>query len=326
MPRVSMIVPTFNRVGYLEETIASILNQDYCDFELVVADNASTDGTAALIGSFTDPRLRHVRRERNIGWRANFNQALQEARSEYVALVCDDDRLLPGALTRAVGLLDEAPAAGFVHTTFHIIDDGGEVVGTDGNWSGDRAEDRIKRGSDFIVDSMRLWCPVRLSSAVMRTAALPEVCFEAADQQQGDVALFLRIALDWDVAFLASPGVELRDHPAQLSIALDERDRFMAICDLKLRFMSDNAARLEHMGALRRAFRRFTANEMSIPISIAARESRAAGFRELSRALRCRPQLLLAPRIWRTSVKLVVGPRILRSLRDLRSRRRFQHR
>jgi hypothetical protein len=90
--------------------------------------------------------------------------------------------------------------------------------------------------------------------------------------------------------------------------------------------MSENAARIENMGELRRAFRRFTAKEMSIPISIAARESRAAGLRELGRALGCRPQLLLAPRIWRTGVKVVVGPRMLRSLRDLRSRRRFQHR
>ena len=80
MARLSVIVPTFNRVGYLGEAIASILSQDYRDFELVVADNASTDGTAALLAGVTDPRLRHVRRAHNIGWRANFNQALRRRR------------------------------------------------------------------------------------------------------------------------------------------------------------------------------------------------------------------------------------------------------
>src|SRR4051812_35115688 len=120
MARVSVVVPTFNRVGYLQETIASILQQDYRDFELIVADNASTDATASLLAGIADPRLHHVRREHNIGWRANFNHALHDADSEYVALVGDDDRLLPGALTRAVTFLDEAPSVGLVHTTFHV--------------------------------------------------------------------------------------------------------------------------------------------------------------------------------------------------------------
>ena len=84
MARVSVIVPTFNRVGYLGETIASILDQDYHDFDLVVADNASTDATADLIAAVADPRLCHVRRTHDIGWRANFNQALHDAESEYV--------------------------------------------------------------------------------------------------------------------------------------------------------------------------------------------------------------------------------------------------
>ena len=147
MARVSIIVPTFNRVGYLRETIASILQQDYHDFDLVVADNASTDGTAELLAAVNDPRLRHARRATNIGWRANFNQALDRAESEYVALVADDDRLLPGALTRAVRCLDEAPNVGLVHTTFHVIDDRGEVIRADRSWTGDVAEDRVARGS-----------------------------------------------------------------------------------------------------------------------------------------------------------------------------------
>src|SRR4051794_24822077 len=125
MARVTVIVPTYNRAGYLGEAISSILHQDYQDFELVVADNASTDRTAALLADVADTRLRHVRRPRNIGWRANFNQALHDTDSEFVALVSDDDRLLPGALARAVTFLDEAPSVGLVHTTLHTIDDRG---------------------------------------------------------------------------------------------------------------------------------------------------------------------------------------------------------
>ena len=173
MARLSVIVPTFNRVGYLGETIASVLTQDYRDFELVVADNASTDGTAALLDGVTDPRLRHVRRAHNIGWRANFNQALDGADSEFVALVSDDDRLLPGALARAVRFMDEVHTAGFVHTTYHVIDDRGDVLRTDGNRSGGVVEDRVQPGSDFIVSSMRAVSRVCLSSAVVEDGRAP---------------------------------------------------------------------------------------------------------------------------------------------------------
>jgi hypothetical protein len=320
MARVSVIVPTYNRVGYLEEAIASILSQDYHDFELVVADNASTDGTAALLAGVTHPRLRHVRRAHNLGWRANFNQALRGADSEFVALVSDDDRLVPGALTRAVSVMVETPNVGFVHTTVDVIDDRGGVVSTE-NWTAGPIEDRVERGSDFIVGSMRKVSQVCLSSALIRMAALPEVCFQAADEECGDVVLFLRVALDWDVGFLATPGVELRVHAGQLSNARDTSETAVAVCDAKLRFLSAHAARVEHVGELERALRRFTAAEMSLPVSMAARESRTAGFSAFRRALRMRPQLVLAPRTWRTGVKIAVGPRVLGRVRAMRPSR-----
>lgn len=326
MARVSVIVPTYNRVGYLEEAISSVLTQDYRDVELVVADNASTDGTAAMLADVTDTRLRHVRRDHNLGWRANFNQALHDTDSEFVALVSDDDRLLPGALGRAVSAMDAMPTAGFVHTAYHVIDEHGDLVRADGNRSRWKREDRAQPGSDFISTSMGAPSQVFLSSALMRTEALPDVCFAAADEERGDVVLFLRVALDWDVAFLTTPGAESRIHPGQLSNALDAVDTLTTIRDAKLRFLSSNASRLEHVGALRRDARGYTATAMSIPVSVAARESRTEAFRALRRAFRVRPQLVLEPTIWRTTVKVVAGPSVLGSLRGVRARRGVQHR
>jgi hypothetical protein len=135
-----------------------------------------------------------------------------------------------------------------------------------------------------------------------------------------DFVLFLRIALDWDIGFLATPGIELRVHTRQLSNAFDRADNFKALRDAKLRFISANSTRLEHVGALRRAARGYTAAAMSLPVSIAARDSREEGLRALRHAVRFRPQLLLAPTIWRTAMKIVLGPRVLGYLRGLRSR------
>lgn len=314
MSRLTVIVPTFNRVGYLAETIASVLSQDADDFELVVADNASTDGTEAFLAGVTDPRLRHVRRPRNLGWRDNFNQALHDADSEYVTLVGDDDRLLPGALARAVRFLDAAPAAGFVHTTFNVIDAEGQVIETDAELLGDVADDTIQRGSDFIARAMRSGTPVCLSSAVMRKAALPDVCFAAGEEICGDFVLFLNLALDSDVGFLSTPGVDLRMHPGQLSNSFATAEHITALRESKLRFIAAHASRLDHVGTLRRDARECTAVAMTRPVWAATRESRAEGFGALRRALRERPQLLLSTTTWRAAAHVVVGPRVVRSI------------
>jgi hypothetical protein len=246
---------------------------------------------------------------------------LHAVESEYVTLVADDDRLLPGALTRAVRFLDEAPSVGFVHTTLHVIDDRGDVIRADENWTGAVAEDRIERGEDFIANAMGSPNPVCLSSAVIRTAALPEVCFEAADEVCGDLVLFLRIALSWDVGFLATPGVELRRHRGQISNAFDQTDQLTALKESKLRFLAANSGRLDHVPALQRAATRYTAAAMNRLPSIAAGESRDEGIRTLRQVVRDRPHAIVAPQIWRAAVKIAVGPHILRSLRGMRTLR-----
>jgi glycosyltransferase involved in cell wall biosynthesis len=321
MARLAVIVPTFNRVGYLAETIASVLGQDYDDLELIVADNASTDGSVALLAGVADERLRHVRRAHNIGWRENFNQALRDAHStsEYVVLLADDDRLLPGALTRAMQVLDAAPTVGFVHTTFNVVDAEGRVVVTDADRLDDVPVDMIQRGSEFVSRSMRSGTPVCLSSAVMRTAALPEECFAAGEEVCGDLVLFLGIALDWDVGFLATPGVDLRVHPGQLSNEYDTAEHIAELREAKLRFVAANSTRLDDVGALRRSAREYTAVAMTRPVWTATRESRSLGFRALRGVVRERPQLLLSSMVWRAAVRVAVGPRVVRSIHARRA-------
>src|SRR5262249_3467091 len=118
MARVTVLVPTYNRAAYLGATLASIRTQDVPDLQIVVADTAATDDTAALVARFSDDRVHYIRRARNIGWRDNFRLALSDVDGEYVMMVCDDDRLLPGALDRAVRTLDEHPRVALVHSTF----------------------------------------------------------------------------------------------------------------------------------------------------------------------------------------------------------------
>jgi glycosyltransferase involved in cell wall biosynthesis len=116
MPLVSVGLPTFNRAATLERAIASVLAQDYPDLELVISDNASTDGTAALCGKFaqSDGRVRYFAQPENRGATANFVEVLRRARGELFMWLGDDDRLDPSYVRLCAAALRADPALSLV--------------------------------------------------------------------------------------------------------------------------------------------------------------------------------------------------------------------
>src|ERR1700677_3770936 len=92
MPRVSVVVPAYNSVAFIDATMRSILTQTFSDFELVVSDHSSTDGTWEALQQFTaDPRVRLSRLASGGGAPANFNAVTDLATGEFVKLVCGDE-------------------------------------------------------------------------------------------------------------------------------------------------------------------------------------------------------------------------------------------
>ena len=102
MARVIILVPNYNREASLRQCLESALAQSLDDWRLVVGDNASEDGSADVVRSFGDPRIRLVQRERNIGYMENTNQLLAEADSELVAFLHSDDWWEPDYLATMV--------------------------------------------------------------------------------------------------------------------------------------------------------------------------------------------------------------------------------
>ena len=104
MPRVSIGLPIYNGENFLGDAVESLLAQTFTDFELVLVDNASTDGTAAMCERFVarDKRVRYHRNPQNIGGAPNFNLAFQLAdRAPYFKWAAHDDRHLPDFLPSA---------------------------------------------------------------------------------------------------------------------------------------------------------------------------------------------------------------------------------
>lgn len=126
-PAVSVCVPAFNAGKYIEATVTSVLAQTFEDFELVVVDNCSDDKTVDIVAGFDDPRLRLLRNDSNIGPEGNWNRAVEQARGEFVKVLCADDILYPSCLERQVEVLRAHPGAAFTAGKRDIVNEDGEV-------------------------------------------------------------------------------------------------------------------------------------------------------------------------------------------------------
>jgi len=125
MPRVSICIPSYNHQKYVGEAIQSVLDQTYGDFEIVITDDGSSDGTVREIKKFTDPRIKLFCFEQNQGSAIAMTQCLNEAQGEYIGILNSDDAFLPTKLEKQVRFLDEHPEIMAVFSHARIIDDDG---------------------------------------------------------------------------------------------------------------------------------------------------------------------------------------------------------
>ncbi len=132
-PRVTIFVQAYNTAAYVGECLASVLaQQSRFALEVLVIDDASRDGTAEMIGSFTDPRVRVIRHLRNTGAIATANEGYAMARGEFIARLDSDDRLRPHFVERTVSALQANPQSGLAYGDVVTIDDAGRVTSPGG--------------------------------------------------------------------------------------------------------------------------------------------------------------------------------------------------
>jgi len=129
VPRLSIGLPVYNGERYLAEALDALLDQTFGDFELIVSDNASTDGTAAICRRYAarDRRIRYVRQTRNIGATGNHNATTEMARGPLFKWAAHDDRYAPELLERCVAALDANPAMIASHAWTAVIDGDGAL-------------------------------------------------------------------------------------------------------------------------------------------------------------------------------------------------------
>jgi glycosyltransferase involved in cell wall biosynthesis len=124
-PMISIGVPVYNGENYLAATLDSILAQSFSDFELIVSDNASTDGTEDVCRNYQarDTRIRYYRNPRNLGAAKNHNQVFELSSGKYFKWASHDDVLAPNFLSQCVSVLEQDPSVVLCHSKITLIDD-----------------------------------------------------------------------------------------------------------------------------------------------------------------------------------------------------------
>lgn len=138
VPKVSVVLATYNRRHLLPDTVLSVLNQTFKDFEFIIIDDGSTDDTKSLIEGYQDPRIRFIYTQ-NQGRSKARNYALSLVKGEYIAFIDSDDLFLPTKLQKQVEFLDSNPDFGMIYTACDVIDDVGKKIPVvyEANVSGD---------------------------------------------------------------------------------------------------------------------------------------------------------------------------------------------
>lgn len=125
-PLVSILTPAYNRASYLDETIRSVLNQNYTNLDYIVLDDGSTDNTMEVIRKY-EATVRYVSHE-NMGETRTVNKGFAMAQGEIIGIVNSDDPLLPGAIAAAVDLMTRRPEVVVVYPDWYVIDSAGRKV------------------------------------------------------------------------------------------------------------------------------------------------------------------------------------------------------
>lgn len=206
MPKVSVIIPTFNRAWILQQAIDSVLSQTFTDFEIIVVDDGSTDNTAEILKSY--PQVTRLRQAHS-GVSAARNAGIDAAQGAFISFLDSDDLWLPGKLSAQIKFFNDHPDAVICQTEEIWIRRGVRV----------NPKIRHRKCGGMIFESGLHLCLVSPSAVMMKRALFDEVGrFDERLSVCEDYDLWLRVSCRFPVHLVKEPLVIKRGgHPDQLS-------------------------------------------------------------------------------------------------------------
>ncbi|CAA0336813.1 hypothetical protein ALT721_2320069 [Alteromonas alvinellae] len=209
-PKISVLLPVYNGEKYLRESLKSILNQTFNDFELIVIDDGSKDSSLEIIKSFEDKRIRLIKNQENLGLIATLNKGLELARGDFIARVDSDDICLPERFEQQSCYLDNNPDVGVIGSYSQLIDENGQNLGIY----------KVPEAHDDIVMGMVFTNQIIHPSVLMRKSLLTDYFPDVYDGKYlhcEDYALWVSLAKKTKLANLSIPLLKYRVHAESIS-------------------------------------------------------------------------------------------------------------
>lgn len=209
-PLVTIIVPTYNRRELVQETIDSVLAQDYPRVELLVLDDGSTDGTPEVLERYAAEHPDRFRWDlhENMGQARTLNRGFEMMRGEYVGYLSSDDVLVPSALRQLAAALESDPEAVVAYPAFTVIDDAGEVVTT------------MTPPEYRTVDALRLHNCIVNVGAIYRRSVIDRIGgWDPSFVYVADLDFFLRASALGPFRLVREPLGSWRSHPGSANAA-----------------------------------------------------------------------------------------------------------
>jgi len=204
---ISVVIATYNHGRFIREAVDSVLAQGVPGSELIVVDDGSTDGTAALLAPYGD-RLRAIRQE-NRGFGAARNTGARAARGALIGFLDADDVWEPGAIARLERALEDDPRTGLAASTYVTVDEEGRAVGTPYRRRAPRRP--VSTESLLLTDADVPGCLYRRET-LEAVGPFPE-----ATRYTVDYEMWLRVSMSWRIVVIDEPLLRKRAHATNLS-------------------------------------------------------------------------------------------------------------
>lgn len=186
MPKVSIIMPLYNSEQFIEETIKSIINQSYSDWELIIVDDYSNDNSIRIIEKYKNNgdeknKIKIIKNQKNFGPAFSRNEAIKESNGRYIAFIDSDDIWKKEKLEKQISFMEENKV-GFVFSSYNRIKENGELEGT------------VKAPEIIDFNYILKRTPIQISSVIIDTEIVDKKIINFKDiKTSEDISLYLNI-------------------------------------------------------------------------------------------------------------------------------------
>jgi len=218
-PKISVVIPTYDKAQYLGEAIESVLNQTYKNIEIIIIDDGSKDNTQEVVKSFNDPRILYIWQS-NQGEVVARNRGIQESNGKYIAFLDSDDLWLKEKLQKQVDFMEKSKEIGLLGTGCYEIANNGKILG----------QKRFSSSNNVLQKKLIKFNPFIHTSVMIRKNVFDKVSWYNKNfQESQDYELWLRIAKNYKIANLPELLVKKRYYKEGLSSAKDKQQLYFAL-------------------------------------------------------------------------------------------------